>query len=237
MAWVQPRSMSNTPIDSPQFFEFEFDPKATPDFRHEQWLIDHGSKLVCGVDEAGRGPLAGPVTAAAVILDPNNIPEGLHDSKKLTARKREDLFLEILGSSIVSFSNIGASTIDSINIREASLLAMTNSVQGLNANVSYALIDGNALPQNLPCPAAALVKGDARSLSISAASIVAKVVRDRMMVTLDNRYPGFGLAGHKGYPTKAHRAAVMDLGPSPIHRKSFAPVAAALNMKKPGSVS
>ncbi len=229
--------MSNTPIDSPQFFEFEFDSSASPDFRHEQWLMDHGAEFVCGVDEAGRGPLAGPVTAAAVILDPNNIPDGLHDSKKLTEKKREALFLQILASSIVSFANIGAPTIDRINIREASLLAMTHSLRGLNANVSHALIDGNALPNYLPCPASILVKGDARSLSISAASIVAKVVRDRMMIKLDARYQGYGLAGHKGYPTKAHRETVLTLGPSPIHRRSFAPVATAINMKKPGSVS
>ena len=230
MAWVQPRSMSNTPIDSPQLFEFEYDSSASPDFRHERWLMDHGTQLVCGVDEAGRGPLAGPVTAAAVILDPNNIPDGLHDSKKLTEKKRESLFLQILDSSIVSFANIGAPTIDQINIREASLLAMAHSVRGLNANVSHALIDGNALPKGLPCPATALVKGDARSLSISAASIVAKVVRDRMMIKLDALYPGFGLAGHKGYPTKDHREAVMTLGPSLIHRRSFGPVAEALRL-------
>ena len=235
MAWLQPRSMSNTPIDSLQFFEFDFDSKAQPDFRHERWLNDHGAKCVCGMDEAGRGPLAGPVTAAAVILDPNNIPEGLHDSKKLSEKKRSALFFEILNSSIVSFANIGAPTIDKINIREASLLAMSNCVHSLNTNVDFALIDGNALPHHLPCPAAALVKGDARSLSIAAASIVAKVVRDQMMIELDKHYQGYGLAGHKGYPTKAHREAVLELGPSAIHRRSFAPVASALNKKKPGS--
>ena len=227
--------MSNKPIDSLQLFEFDFDVKAAPDFRHEQWLMNKRAALVCGVDEAGRGPLAGPVTAAAVILDPENIPDGLHDSKKLTKKKREGLFLEILNSSVVSFAHVGAPTIDEINIREASLFAMTKSVLGLNAKVTYALIDGNALPKNLPCPAASLVKGDSRSLSIAAASIIAKVVRDQLMVRLDAQYPGYGLAGHKGYPTKAHREAVMELGPSRIHRRSFAPVAAAIDIKKPGS--
>lgn len=220
--------MNNTPIDSPPFLQFEYDPDAAPDFRFEQSLIDQGMSLVCGVDEAGRGPLAGPVTAAAVILDPHNIPDGLHDSKKLTEKKRNALFLEILDRSIVSFCNISAATIDRINIREASLLAMNHSICGLNTHVSHALIDGNALPHDLPCPATALVKGDARSLSIAAASIVAKVVRDKMMVNLDKRYPGYGLAGHKGYPTKAHREAVLKLGPCPLHRRSFAPVAEAL---------
>lgn len=226
--------MAVSTVDSPQLFPMP----AGPDFDTEQSIHRRGIKQVCGVDEAGRGPLAGPVTAAAVILDPNNMPEGLNDSKKLNGPRREVLFEEILRSASVSFAHVGAATIDQLNIRQASLLAMKMSVDGLRIKAGHALIDGNALPADLPCPATALVKGDARSLSIAAASIVAKVMRDRLMIRMENLYPGYGLGGHKGYPTKAHRQAVLDLGPCPIHRRSFAPVADAIanaGNKKPAN--
>ncbi len=220
--------MAIPPRDSPHFFSTA----DGPDFSEELAVINRGTPLVCGVDEAGRGPLAGPVTAAAVVLDPDQIPPGLNDSKKLSEAKRQLLFAAILAHSTVSVAHVCAHTIDQINIREASLLAMKQAVEGLNLDIGHALIDGNAVPHGLPCPASALVKGDGRSLSIAAASIVAKVMRDRLMTRADARYPGYGLAGHKGYPTKAHRDALMHIGPSALHRLSFAPVAAASKAKK-----
>ena len=220
--------MSILPVDSPQLFTG----KSKSDFSFEACLHENNVHLVCGIDEAGRGPLAGPVTAAAVILDRDNIPDGLHDSKKLTELKHERLYGEILESSIVSVASVSARTIDRINIRAASLLAMTMAARGLAECPGHALIDGNALPDNMPCPATALVKGDARSVSISAASIVAKVSRDRLMVRMESLFPGYGLAGHKGYPTQAHRDAVMLLGPCSLHRMTFAPVAAALETQQ-----
>ena len=220
--------MAIPPRDSPHFFSTA----DGPDFSEELAVINRGTPLVCGVDEAGRGPLAGPVTAAAVVLDPDQIPPGLNDSKKLSEAKRQLLFAAILAHSTVSVAHVCAHTIDQINIREASLLAMKQAVEGLNLDIGHALIDGNAVPNGLPCPASALVKGDGRSLSIAAASIVAKVMRDRLMTRADARYPGYGLAGHKGSPTKAHRDALMHIGPSALHRLSFAPVAAASKAKK-----
>ena len=223
--------MTNVPVDSPQLVSRT----ATPNFEIETRLIKQGYTLVCGVDEAGRGPLAGPVTAAAVMLNPENIPQGLNDSKKLTEAKRNFLFDEILRTSHVSFAQVSAQSIDVLNIREASLLAMKKAIAGLEVQADYALIDGNALPKYLPCEASALVKGDARSVSIAAASIVAKVTRDRLMVRAADIYKLYGFEGHKGYPTKLHRMAVATHGPSPMHRQSFAPVAAALKSKKPDS--
>ena len=226
--------MAISTVDSPQLFDLP----SGPDFEAETALLNRGLVHICGVDEAGRGPLAGPVTAAAVILDASHIPAELNDSKKLNEAKREALFELILAGSTVSFAHVGPDTIDRLNIREASLLAMKMAVDGLPISADHALIDGNAIPNRLPCPASALVKGDARSLSIAAASIVAKVMRDRLMMRMEALYPGYGLAGHKGYPTKAHREAVKELGPCPLHRKSFAPVAASIKEmanKKPAS--
>jgi len=197
---------------------------AAPDFTHEQRLIHGGKQYIAGIDEAGRGPLAGPVVAAAVILDPENIPDGLNDSKKLTEKKREKLFDEILCSAHVSWASLSAATIDDINIREAALLAMTRSVFNLSVRADHALIDGRDVPQKLIGMGEALVKGDARSVSIAAASIIAKVVRDRMMVQADQIYPQYGFAGHKGYGSKKHRDAIAEHGPCPIHRKSFSPI-------------
>lgn len=219
--------MSMTPqdADSPLLFPLP----DGPDFSSEERLIAKGARWVCGVDEAGRGPLAGPVTAAAVILNPVSIPPGLDDSKKLSDSRRESLSAAIMQNATVSIAHVGPGTIDTINIREASLLAMRMAVEGLNVQADHALIDGNALPVGLPCAATALVKGDGRSLSIAAASIIAKVMRDHQMERAEQAYPGFGFAKHKGYPTKAHRLAVQQLGPCAIHRMSFAPVRAALD--------
>ncbi len=208
-----------------------------PDFSNETRLHEHGLRAVCGTDEAGRGPLAGPVVAAAVILDPQNIPVGLNDSKKLTESRRTTLFDEILRDATVAVASQSASTIDRMNIRAASLCAMRLAVEALEVRPDYVLVDGNALPNQLPCPAEALVKGDGRSLSIAAASIVAKVTRDQIMKRHHLSWPDYGFSGHKGYPTAAHREAVLRLGPCPIHRRSFAPVRSALENKKPATGS
>ncbi|MGB0921817.1 MAG: ribonuclease HII [Alphaproteobacteria bacterium] len=178
---------------------------------------------LCGVDEAGRGPIAGPVVAAAVILDPANTPKGLNDSKKLSEPKREALFAEITATAQFGIGEASVEEIDTINILQASLLAMRRAVESLPIRPTTALIDGNKLP-DLPMPAYALVKGDARSLSIAAASILAKVTRDRQMVEMDRVYPQFGFARHKGYPTKAHLSALATFGLTPHHRRSFKPV-------------
>jgi len=178
---------------------------------------------VAGIDEVGRGPLAGPVTAAAVVLDPAAIPEGLNDSKRLTARRRDALLALLLEHAEVSLGWASVDEIDRLNIRNASLLAMTRALAGL-APVGHALIDGNALPERLPCPATAIVKGDGKSLSIAAASIAAKVGRDAHMVALSRQFPGYGWEKNAGYPTADHRQALLDIGVTPHHRRSFKPV-------------
>ena len=181
--------------------------------------------LICGVDEVGRGPLAGAVVAAAVILDPARPIEGLADSKKLSEKKRERLFPEIREKALAwSLGRAEVEEIDRINILQASLLAMRRAVLGLSVAPTHALIDGNRIPEGLPCGAQAIVGGDGREPAIAAASILAKVARDREMVELDARYPGYGLAGHKGYPTRAHLQALQELGVTEIHRRSFGPV-------------
>ncbi len=182
------------------------------------------SPLIAGVDEVGRGPLAGPVVAAAVILDPDNPIEGLNDSKKLTEKRREKLFDEIQNKSLAfAIGRAEVEEIDAINILQASLLAMRRAVEQLQPSPVFALIDGNKCPA-LPCPSEAIVKGDSRVAAISAASILAKVTRDREMVALDACYPGYGLASHKGYPSKVHMQALEQLGVTEIHRRSYAPV-------------
>ncbi len=195
-----------------------------PNYRFESQI--EGS--VCGVDEAGRGPLAGPVVAAAVILDPNNMPAGLNDSKVLTAETREFLMKDILLTSVVGVGIAEPEEIDRANILGATMIAMTRAVDALPFVPAAALIDGNKAP-HLACPTQTLIKGDARCLSIAAASIVAKVTRDRLMVEADQRYPGYDFAGHKGYGTEVHRAKIHELGPCPIHRRSFNPVKMMLN--------
>ncbi len=179
---------------------------------------------VCGVDEVGRGPWAGPVTAAAVILDPANIPAGLNDSKKLTAARRAVLFEAIMASATVSIASASVQEIDQINILQATFLAMRRAVDGLEVKPNFALIDGNKIPPNLPCEAQAIVKGDARSLSIAAASIVAKVTRDRLMCDLSATFPGYGWETNAGYGTKAHQEGLAKLGITPHHRVSFKPI-------------
>ncbi len=188
----------------------------------DEVLIPDGR--VAGVDEAGRGPLAGPVVAAAVILDPYRPIEGLQDSKRLTAALRELLYEEIQEKALawaVASADVGE--IDRINILQATMLAMQRAVEALQPTAQHALIDGNRCPL-LACPAQAIVKGDSRVAAISAASIMAKVTRDREMLSLDLQYPGYGLARHKGYPSKAHIEALENLGVTPIHRRSYAPV-------------
>ena len=201
-----------------------FDLPVEPDFSVETRLMKNGARIIAGIDEAGRGPLAGPVVAAAVVLDPNNIPEGLNDSKALSESKREILFHEILAHSHVSWASLSAGTIDALNILQASLLAMTQAVNSLPVTTDHCLIDGRDVPKDLVGQATALIKGDARSVSIAAASIIAKVIRDRMMVQSDVEFPDYGFASHKGYGSKKHREAIISHGPCPLHRKSFSPI-------------
>ncbi|MGR3467021.1 MAG: ribonuclease HII [Shimia sp.] len=179
--------------------------------------------MVAGVDEAGRGPLAGPVVAAAVILDPARMPEGLNDSKVLSAARRTRLCDLLEAQARVGVGVASVEEIDRLNILRASHLAMERALAEIGA-VDHALIDGNMIPRGLVCPASAVVKGDARSLSIAAASIVAKVRRDRVMDDLARAYPGYGWDTNRGYPSKAHLAALQHLGATPHHRRSFAPV-------------
>lgn len=180
---------------------------------------------VVGLDEAGRGPLAGPVMAAAVILDPKRIPKGLDDSKRLDAEARETLFITILEKALaVSFASVCAHSIDLSDIRKASLEAMRRAVLGLSIQPLHALIDGVDVPPGLPCPGRALIKGDQRSQSVAAASIVAKVVRDRIMTTCGQRDPRYGFEAHMGYATERHRLAIASAGPvARLHRMSFSP--------------
>ena len=196
--------------------------KLIPDYSFEAAAHARGHLRIAGVDEVGRGPLAGPVTAAAVILNPDDIPEGLRDSKVLSAARREALAQEILARAEVSIAHASSEEIDTLNILRASHLAMERALAGLRAD--HALIDGNLIPRGLALSAQALVKGDARSLSISASSIVAKVTRDRIMVDLAQEHPGYGWERNAGYPSKAHLAALQDLGVTPHHRRSFKPV-------------
>ncbi|WP_282601936.1 ribonuclease HII [Paracoccus sp. PARArs4] len=195
-----------------------------PDLSFELAAQARGAKLVAGVDEVGRGPLAGPVTAAAVILPQGDLPPGLNDSKKLTARRREALDEWIRANCDWAVIHVDVDEIDRLNILRASQLAMVRAVAALRQRPCHALIDGNLIPQGLDCPAEAVVKGDARSVSIAAASILAKVERDRVMVDLAQQHPGYGWDGNAGYPTPAHKEALQRLGVTPHHRKSFAPV-------------
>ena len=192
-----------------------------PDFIEEDLCLSTGARIVAGVDEAGRGPLAGPVTAAAVVLDRANLPGGLDDSKKLTAKARDRLFDEIMACAHVSIGHATVEEIDTLNILYASHLAMERAVAGLPSAPCHALIDGNMIPKALTCAGTAIVKGDARSLSVAAASIIAKVTRDRIMVDLAQQHPGYGWEKNAGYPTKSHREALTTLGVTPHHRRSF----------------
>ncbi|GAA4660504.1 ribonuclease HII [Bartonella pachyuromydis] len=197
-----------------------------PDFSYELALQSRGFFHIAGVDEVGRGPLAGPIVTAAVILDKDHIPHGLNDSKKLSFLQRERLYNEILQNALaISIASLCAHTIDQSNIRKATLEAMRRCLTGLAVQVHYALIDGRDTPSELPCPATALIKGDQRSVSIAAASIIAKVTRDRMMEQAGQIYKGYGLEKHVGYATLAHRTALDKYGPIVgLHRYSFAPL-------------
>lgn len=215
------RMTRSTSPDSPMLFE---DVPLVPTFELELIARRAGHWPIAGADEAGRGPLAGPVVAAAVILDPERIPQGLNDSKQLTAARREELFIEILATATVSIASSSAGRIDTTDIRKASLDAMRRAVCGLAVPASYVLTDGLDVPAGLACPGKAVVKGDARSFSIAAASIVAKVTRDRMMARAGIVFPAYGFAAHAGYGTPQHRAGIEEHGPCPLHRMSFRPL-------------
>jgi len=193
-----------------------------PDFEYEKKANAQGYTLVCGVDEAGRGPLAGPVCAAAVILPLDCEISGLNDSKKLSEKKREALY-DIIIEKAVAYS-IAFGTIEEIeehNILNATYLAMNRAIEGLKIRPDYALIDGNRVPKDITVPCETIVKGDSHSCSIAAASILAKVTRDRLLLEYDKKYPEYGFAAHKGYGTAAHYAAIKEHGITPVHRRSF----------------
>ena len=195
-----------------------------PDFELEKAAMRVGASRVAGVDEVGRGPLAGPVTAAAVILDPNAIPDGLNDSKKLSPKRREALAEALLQTAEVSVAHASVEEIEVHNILRASHLAMIRALAGLNSVPDHVLIDGTMLPRGLNLPAQPIVKGDTRSLSIAAASIVAKVARDQIMVDLAQQHPGYGWETNMGYGSKSHMSALRNLGVTPHHRRTFKPV-------------
>ena len=194
--------------------------------------MDRGFARIAGVDEVGRGPLAGPVTACAVVLDMSRIPEGLNDSKKLSVQRRESLAEAILACAEVSVASASVEEIDELNILRASHLAMERAVAGLLTPPDHCLIDGNLIPKGLTVSAEAIVKGDSKSVSISAASIVAKIRRDYVMSALAQQYPGYGWETNAGYPSKSHRLALQNLGVTPHHRRSFKPVHNILYQQK-----
>lgn len=213
----------------PSLFDLPFPdcPDATLERRHAACF----NNRLAGVDEAGRGPWAGPVVTAAVILDYDNLPVGLNDSKKLSESKRERLFHEICASAHVSVASASSALIDRINIRAATLSAMTRAVNGLGVHADMVLVDGRDVPSGFSRRGQSLIKGDGRCLAIAAASIVAKVLRDRMMIRLDDLCPGYGFAAHKGYGVPVHQEALLRLGPSRHHRMSFKPVREAAGQK------
>lgn len=196
----------------------------TPDFTFERAAQAQGYSRIAGVDEVGRGPLAGPVTAAAVVLDPENIPEGLNDSKKLTKKARTRLYDEIMQVADVSIAHATVEEIDEHNILRASHLAMVRALEGLKTPADFALIDGNMIPRGLVLPSQTIVKGDSLSQSISAASIMAKICRDCVMLSLAQQHPGYGWETNMGYGSKKHMDALQKLGATPHHRRSFKPV-------------
>ncbi len=204
----------------------------TPDLSFEQTALAGNNTHVVGVDEVGRGPLAGPVVAAAVRLDPDNIPDGLNDSKKLSRKNRVLLAAKLYQVADVTVAHASIEEIDQLNILHASMLAMERAVAGLSQPADHVLVDGNRIPPALRGKATAIVKGDARSLSIAAASIVAKVWRDSLMVDLAQQHPGYGWDHNAGYPTKMHLAALRNLGVTPQHRRSFRPVHNILYQEK-----
>jgi ribonuclease HII len=214
--------MPRRALESPALLDLP----SAPDDAIERRLRRSGRRFVAGVDEAGRGPLAGPVVAAAVILDPRRIPPGLDDSKKLDPARREALFEAIIASAVVSVAAASVARIDATDIRQATLFAMRRAVGGLPGVPDHAIIDGIDVPADLRCPGEAVVKGDARSVSIAAASIVAKVTRDRMMTRAARHFPDYGFERHMGYGTPGHLAALRSLGACILHRATFAPIRA-----------
>ena len=187
--------------------------------------------LIAGVDEAGRGPLAGPVVAAAVILDPQHPIKGLGDSKKLSEKRRKELARSLRQKAWIGIGIAEPEEIDRVNILQATLKAMARAIGNLPLLPDHALIDGNRVPEGLYCSSEAIVKGDSKEACIGAASIIAKTVRDDLMMLANLRYPGYGMDRHKGYPSQLHRTALQSLGPCPIHRRSYAPVQDALLLK------
>lgn len=193
-----------------------------PDYEYEKAAVSSGFNIICGVDEAGRGPLAGPVCAAAVILPEDTVIEGLDDSKKLSEKKRERLYDEIIERAVAYCVAYGTlEEIESVNILEATFIAMNRAIDGLEVKPDFAIIDGNRVPKGIKIPCATLVKGDSKSMSVAAASVLAKVTRDRLMLTYDEKYPQYNFKKHKGYGTKEHTELLKQYGPSPIHRLSF----------------
>ncbi len=208
-----------------------------PTFEHERLAMARGSTLVVGIDEAGRGPWAGPVVAAAVILSPGAIPPGIDDSKVLDPTRREQIYAALVDSgALIGIGIAEVSRIDRVNILQATLWAMTQAVNKLPYAPAFALVDGNRLPPKLRCPGQAIISGDALCLSIAAASIVAKVTRDRIMTALADTLPGYGFERHKGYGTPEHQEALARLGVSPQHRRSFKPIREALEVSMQASL-
>ena len=193
-----------------------------PDYEFEKAAVNSGFSCICGVDEAGRGPLAGPVCAAAVILPEGAVIEGLDDSKKLTEKKRERLY-DIIKTTAVAYSVAYGTLeeIETVNILEATYLAMNRAIEGLNVKPDFALIDGNRVPRGIKIPCETIVKGDSKSMSVAAASVLAKVTRDRLMLEYDKKYPEYNFKKHKGYGTKEHTELIKQYGPCEIHRLSF----------------
>jgi ribonuclease HII len=210
-------------------------PKPEPTFDLEAALMDQYGGPVAGIDEAGRGPWAGPVVVAAVILNPERIPQGLNDSKVLTPEAREDRYAEIIATSLVSVVIGPVKRIDRINILQASLWGMRSAYRGLGVPIGAALIDGNIIPKRFPCKARAVIGGDGLSLSVAAASIVAKVTRDRLMVKLSRRYRRYAWHSNKGYGTPEHAAAIKKHGVCSHHRRSFSPIERALSLIATGA--
>jgi ribonuclease HII len=198
-------------------------PACRPDYSYEARYLETNNGPIAGVDEVGRGPLAGPVMAAAVILDRTSIPAGLNDSKKLTQRMREKIFDRIIASAVIGIGEASVDEIDRLNIRRATHLAMQRAIALLKKKPSFVIVDGNDAPA-LPCPCDTIVRGDGKSVSIAAASIIAKVTRDRMMMRLHEDFPDYGWQTNMGYGTKAHLEGLKTAGITPHHRKSFAPV-------------
>src|SRR5262245_27015349 len=209
--------------------------RPSPSFDREEELMGLHNGPVAGIDEAGRGPWAGPVVVAAVILDPSRIPEGLDDSKRLTAEMREDRYAEIVATAIVSVVIGQVRRTDRDNILQASLWGMRAAYPALGVPVGAAIIDGHIVPRRFPCPARAVIGGDGLSLSVAAASIVAKVTRDRLMIKLSRRYRRYGWESNKGYGTREHAAAIEKHGVCTHHRRSFSPIERALRLLETGA--